>query len=69
MWGISKLDKPYKDHPLYGVSKFKAGFGGGIENFLGCLDLPVSRVRARAWDGVEPLYFRAYQRLKGDVYY
>jgi peptidoglycan pentaglycine glycine transferase (the first glycine) len=69
MWGISNLDKPYKEHPLYGVSKFKAGFGGEIEDFVGCLALPVSRVRARAWDRVEPLYFRAYQRLKGDVYY
>ncbi len=37
--------------------------------YVGCLDLPVSRVRATMWDKVEPVYFRLHQRLKGDVYY
>ena len=69
MWGIPNLDKLDKDHPLYGVYKFKEGFGGEIEDFFGCLDLPVNRPRARAWDRVEPVYFRLHQRLKGDVYY
>jgi lipid II:glycine glycyltransferase (peptidoglycan interpeptide bridge formation enzyme) len=56
-------------HPLYGVHKFKEGFGSALVDFVGCWDLPVSPVRAALWDRVEPVYFRLHQRLKGDVYY
>ena len=69
MWGIPNLDTLNKSHPLYGVYKWKTGFGGEVYDFLGCLDLPVRPARARMWDRVEPLYFRLHQRLKGDVYY
>jgi lipid II:glycine glycyltransferase (peptidoglycan interpeptide bridge formation enzyme) len=69
MWGIPNPDELNESHPLYGVYKFKAGFGGRMVEFVGCLDLPVSRVRATMWDKVEPVYFRLHQRLKGDVYY
>ena len=58
-----------KSHPLYGVYKWKTGFGGKVYDFLGCLDMTVRPARARMWDRVEPLYFRLHQRLKGDVYY
>jgi peptidoglycan pentaglycine glycine transferase (the first glycine) len=69
MWGIPTPDELDESHPLYGVYKFKAGFGGEMVEFVGSLDLPVSRARARLWDKVEPVYFRLHQRLKGDVYY
>jgi lipid II:glycine glycyltransferase (peptidoglycan interpeptide bridge formation enzyme) len=58
-----------ESHPLHGVYKFKAGFGGKIADFVGCLDLPVKPVRAGLWSRIEPIYFRLYQRLKGDIYY
>jgi hypothetical protein len=38
-------------------------------DFVGCWDLPVSPVRAALWNRVEPVYYRLYQRLKGDIYY
>lgn len=69
MWGVPNLDTLNESHPLYGVYKWKAGFGGEIVDFLGCLDLPVRSTRAKLWDKVEPVYFRIHQRLKGDVYY
>ena len=69
MWGIPTPDKMSEDHPLYGVYTFKEGFGGEVANYVGCLDLPIKRVRAELWDKVEPVYYRLYQRLKGDVYY
>jgi lipid II:glycine glycyltransferase (peptidoglycan interpeptide bridge formation enzyme) len=58
-----------ESHPLYGVYKFKEGFGGEMVDFVGCWDLPVSPVRAALWNRLEPVYFRLHQRLKGDVYY
>ena len=69
MWGVPPLDKLDEDHPLYGVYKFKAGFGSELVDFVGTLDLPVDRTRARLWNKVEPWYFRFHQRIKGDVYY
>ena len=58
-----------ESHPLDGVYKFKVGFGGEMADFLGCLDLPVKRVRAGLWNRLEPAYYRLHQRLKGDIYY
>ena len=51
------------------VYRFKAGFGGEIADFLGCLDLPVKPVRAAAWYRFEPVYYRLYQKLKHEVFY
>ncbi|MEJ7652112.1 MAG: GNAT family N-acetyltransferase [Chloroflexia bacterium] len=42
---------------------------GEIAEFLGCLDLPIHKLRAAAWYRFEPLYYRAYQKLKHDVHY
>jgi lipid II:glycine glycyltransferase (peptidoglycan interpeptide bridge formation enzyme) len=58
-----------ENHPLYGVYKFKEGFGSEMVDFVGCWDLPVGPVRAALWNRVEPVYYRLYQRLKGDIYY
>ncbi|HZY65378.1 MAG TPA: peptidoglycan bridge formation glycyltransferase FemA/FemB family protein [Rubrobacteraceae bacterium] len=69
MWGVPTLDKLDENHPLYGVYKFKAGFGSELVDFVGTLDLPVKSAQAKLWDKVEPWYFRFHQRVKGDVYY
>ena len=58
-----------ENHPLYGVYKFKSGFGGEISNYVGCLDLAVKPAWARLWNRFEPVYYRFYRKLKGDVYY
>ena len=45
-----------------------AVFGGEIVDFVGCLDLPVKRIRARLWNRNEPMYYRLSQTLNGDIY-
>jgi lipid II:glycine glycyltransferase (peptidoglycan interpeptide bridge formation enzyme) len=69
MMAVPGPDELNEDHPLYGVYKFKAGFGGAMADYVGCLDLPVAPTRAAAWNRLEPTYYRIYRKAKGDVYY
>jgi lipid II:glycine glycyltransferase (peptidoglycan interpeptide bridge formation enzyme) len=69
MVAVPNPDNLREDDSLWGVYRFKAGFGGEIKEFLGVLDLPVRKVRASAWYRFEPVYYRAYRKLTGDVYY
>lgn len=39
MWGIPA--HPTEDNPLFGVYRFKSGFGGREERYVGALDLPL----------------------------
>ena len=67
--GAPKVEDRTEDDPYYGVYKFKLGFGGEVVEYQGCLDLPVRPRFAAAWHRMEPLYYRAYYKLKGDVFY
>ncbi len=67
--GAPKPEDRNENDPYYGVYRFKLGFGGDIVQYLGCLDLPVKPGLATAWYELEPLYYRAYYKLKGDVFY
>jgi lipid II:glycine glycyltransferase (peptidoglycan interpeptide bridge formation enzyme) len=58
-----------ESNSLHGVYRFKVGFGGEIEDFVGCLDLPVKSGRAKLWNRLEPVYYRLHQKLRGDIYY
>jgi lipid II:glycine glycyltransferase (peptidoglycan interpeptide bridge formation enzyme) len=40
MFGISS--KPEPSHPLYGLYRFKRGFGGTIFHRMGCWDYPLN---------------------------
>ena len=62
-------DLENEDHPLHGVYEFKDGFGGEVNDFVGCLDLPVKPAQAKLWNRLEPWYYRAYRKLKKDIYY
>ena len=55
--------------PYYGVYKFKLGFGGEVVDFIGCLDLPIQPRLAAIWYRLEPLYYRAYFKLKKSIFY
>jgi peptidoglycan pentaglycine glycine transferase (the first glycine) len=69
MVAVPSPDNLDENNSLYGVYRFKVGFGGEVEDFVGCLDLPVKPVRARLWNRIEPAYYRLHQKLKGDIYY
>ncbi len=69
MVGIPKPENRNEDDPYYGVYRFKIGFGGDVTDFVGCLDLPIKDARARAWYKFEPVYYRLYYKLTGNVFY
>ena len=69
MVNIPRPDELTEDHPMYGIYRFKAGFGGEMANFIGCYDLPVKPAQAKLWNKMEPIYYRLHQRVKGDFYY
>jgi peptidoglycan pentaglycine glycine transferase (the first glycine) len=67
--GAPRSEDRNEENPYYGVYRFKLGFGGDVVEYQGCLDLPVRSRLAEAWYRLEPLYYRAYYKLKGDVFY
>jgi peptidoglycan pentaglycine glycine transferase (the first glycine) len=69
MVGVPRPENLNENDSLWGVYRFKAGFGGEVTDFLGCLDLPVKPVRAAAWYRFEPVYYRLYYKLKREVFY
>ncbi|MGB3632643.1 MAG: peptidoglycan bridge formation glycyltransferase FemA/FemB family protein [Rubrobacteraceae bacterium] len=69
MVNIPHPDELTEDHPMYGIYKFKAGFGGEVADFIGCYDLPIKSAPAKVWNRMEPIYYRLHQRVKGDFYY
>jgi peptidoglycan pentaglycine glycine transferase (the first glycine) len=69
MVGVPSPDNLDESSSLYGVYRFKAGFGGEIADFIGCLDLPVKHIHAKLWNRIEPVYYRLHQKLKDNIYY
>ncbi|WP_047863795.1 lipid II:glycine glycyltransferase FemX [Rubrobacter aplysinae] len=69
MVGIPKKENRDESDPYYGVYKFKLGFGGEVVDFIGCMDLPVRPRLAAMWYRLEPLYYRAYLKLKKSIFY
>lgn len=69
MVGVPRPGNLDESDPLWGVYKFKSGFGGEVTEFVGCYDLPVRPALAAAWYKAEPFYYRAYYKLKNNVFY
>ncbi|MDQ3911875.1 MAG: peptidoglycan bridge formation glycyltransferase FemA/FemB family protein [Actinomycetota bacterium] len=69
MVGVPKPEDLDESSSLWSVYKFKEGFGGEIADSLGCFDLTVKRAPAAAWYRFEPIYYRLYYKLKGNVFY
>jgi len=40
-WGV--VDDEMKNHPWYGLSRFKKGFGGEVQKFIHCQDFPITK--------------------------
>ena len=69
MVGVPQPENLNENDSLWGVYRFKVGFGGEIADTLGCLDLPLKQRRAAAWYKFEPWYYRLYYKLKNNVFY
>ena len=52
-----------EDHPLYGLVKFKKGFGGKYTEFIGEYDLPINAFKYRLYNLLEPVYQKNIRRL------
>ncbi len=52
-----------EDHPLYGLVKFKKGFGGKYTEFIGEYDLPIKPGKYRLYNFLEPIYQKNIRRL------
>ncbi|MCK9302050.1 MAG: peptidoglycan bridge formation glycyltransferase FemA/FemB family protein [Bacteroidales bacterium] len=51
MFGIAPCPDP--SHPMYGLYKFKHGFGGEIYHQLGCWDYPIDKYKYNAFSACE----------------
>jgi lipid II:glycine glycyltransferase (peptidoglycan interpeptide bridge formation enzyme) len=63
MWGIPA--HPTEDNPLYGVYRFKNGFGGQAVQYAGALDLPLLPVVGRVAGSAEALALKSLGLLHG----
>lgn len=52
-----------EDHPLYGLVKFKKGFGGKYTEFIGEYDLVLNSGKYKLYNVLEPLYQKNVRRL------
>lgn len=63
MWGIPT--RPTEDHPLYGTYRFKNGFGGQTELFVGAYDLPLMPFLGSAAPRLESLALKSRSLVHG----
>jgi lipid II:glycine glycyltransferase (peptidoglycan interpeptide bridge formation enzyme) len=67
MWGVPA--HPTEDNPLYGVYRFKSGFGGREETYVGALDLPLVPLVPWAPGLAESLALRTRSALHGEGFH
>ncbi|HKL85067.1 MAG TPA: peptidoglycan bridge formation glycyltransferase FemA/FemB family protein [Treponemataceae bacterium] len=61
-YGIPPTDDP--DHPMYGLYRFKTGFGGSIVHRVGSFDIPIKPLMYGLWSVLESLRGVWYKRVK-----
>ena len=52
-----------EDHPLYGLVKFKKGFGGKYTEFIGEYDLVFKSAKNGLYNFLEPIYQKNVRRV------
>ncbi|MBN2510920.1 MAG: peptidoglycan bridge formation glycyltransferase FemA/FemB family protein [Spirochaetales bacterium] len=62
MFGIPPTDDP--GHPMYGLYRFKTGFGGRIDHMEGCWDYPFKHLSYRLFRWAEILRNLYYKKIK-----
>ncbi|EFW37044.1 lipid II:glycine glycyltransferase FemX [Treponema phagedenis] len=61
-YGIPPTDDP--SHPMYGLYRFKTGFGGSILHRVGSLDVPVKPLRYVCYTAAEKLRAFWFKKIK-----
>ncbi len=61
-FGIPPVDNP--EHPMYGLYRFKTGFGGNILHRPGCWDFPYHKAAYAAYSAAEKLRYYYYKKLR-----
>lgn len=61
-YGIPPFDDP--SHPMYGLYRFKTGFGGKIVHRVGSLDFPCKIFRYKTYSAAEKLRTLWFKKLK-----
>lgn len=69
MVGVPKPENLNEGDSMWGLYRFKSGFGGEVRDFIGAYDLKLRPIKAQFWYRIEPTYYRLYKRLTGDIYY
>lgn len=64
MWGIPA--HPTEDNPLYGVYRFKSGFGGTVQQYVGALDLPLIPLAGSTPARLEALALKSLALARGE---
>lgn len=63
LFGIPPKEDPA--HPMYGLYRFKTGFGGEIIHYYGCYDVPYRKTLYKFYSWAEKLrlwYFRSFRK-------
>ena len=59
-----------KQHPHYGIGRFKRSFSTTVVDYIGCYDIPVRLLAYKAWSsGLERITKSLYFRRTHDYYY
>lgn len=59
-----------RDHPHYGIGRFKQSFSRNVVDYVGCYDLVISPIRYKAWTKLgERVHRHLYYRRTKDYYY
>jgi lipid II:glycine glycyltransferase (peptidoglycan interpeptide bridge formation enzyme) len=68
--GIPPRERRVPEDPMYGLFKFKQGFGGRVEQFIGAWDLPINDVKYKIWTSVgERALLKYYNKVKNALWY
>lgn len=57
-------------HPFYGFGNFKVGFNENVTDYIGCIDMPVNKLKYKIWEKHgERFIRRAYRSFYNESFY
>ena len=57
-------------HPFYGFGNFKAGFNEKVTDYIGCIDIPINKIKFKLWKTYgERIIRRIYRSIYNESFY